>query len=263
MERLLFLGVGVIAGAVRRALPELPAAGTTRSAPDARFASLSAIAAQDRAAVRRAAEGAHVLVSFPPDGSSDAEFAALCTNAAGVTYLSSTAVYASGVVTEATPATAEGERAQLRLAAEAAWQKVGASIVRLPAFYGNTSGLHSSLARGTFRMPGTGNNIVSRVHEDDAAQFVLAAFGAARGSLLLAGDREPASVAEVVRFVCALFDLPAPAVSEGEAIPASLRNDRRIDNRVTRATFGIELRYPTFREGYQAVRAARVLPDGS
>ena len=32
----------------------------------------------------------------------------------------------------------------------------GASVVRLPAFYGLSSGLHVSLARGTFRMPGNG-----------------------------------------------------------------------------------------------------------
>ncbi len=180
-----------------------------------------------------------------------------------MTYLSSSAVYSSGVVTEATRATEVGERAQLRLTAEATWRALGASIVRLPAFYGSTSGLHLSLARGTFRMPGSGSNLVSRVHEDDAASFVLAAFRAPHGSLLLAGDTEPASVAEVVGFVCELFGLPTPARSEGEAIPLSLRNDRRIDNRVTRARFGIELRYPTFREGYRALRARVAQPGPS
>ncbi len=261
MDRLLFLGVGAIAQAVRRALPDLPAAGTTRAAPDARFATLSALEAGNSAAIRSAARGAHVLVSFPPDGHSDAEFAALCGDAAHVTYLSSTAVYASGVVTEASPVVAAGERAQLRLAAEAAWHSVGASVLRLPAFYGRASGLHLSLARGTFRMPGDGRNIVSRVHEDDAARFVLAAFRAPRGALLLAGDSEPASVAQVVAFVCELFQLPAPPTSEGDAIPLSLRNDRFIDNRLTRSSFGIELRFPTYREGYRALHTRVDQPD--
>jgi len=95
-------------------------------------------------------------------------------------------------VNEASPVATQGERALLRLAAERTWQHVGASVVRLPAFYGAASGLHSSIARGSFRMPGNGSNVVSRVHVDDAARFVLAALSAAPRSMLLAGDAEPA-----------------------------------------------------------------------
>ncbi|MEO6602354.1 MAG: hypothetical protein ABIQ16_20905, partial [Polyangiaceae bacterium] len=190
VNRLFFLGVGTIAEAVRRAMPELPASGTTRVTPDGRFQHITAIAAQDAAAIRSASEGAHVLVSFPPDGHSDREFAELTEGAAGVVYLSSTAVYptAAGVVNETSALASSGERALLRIAAESTWREAGASIVRLPAFYGVSTGLHVSLARGTFRMPGLGSNVVSRVHEEDAARFVRAAFNSPPCSLLLAGD---------------------------------------------------------------------------
>jgi nucleoside-diphosphate-sugar epimerase len=259
VDRLLFLGVGTIASAVQRALPELPAAGTTRAPPDQRFGRIRPLAASDLTAIRAAARGANVVVSFPPDGSVDKAWSALVTDAASIVYLSSTAVYptSDGLVTEASAVSADNERAALRLAAEQLWQDAGASIVRLPAFYGLSSGLHMSLARGTFRMPGNGQNVVSRVHEDDAARFVCAALRAPARSLLLAGDDEPAKVAEVVRFVCTRFGLPEPTSSEGENIPLSLRASRSIDNRATKALHAIELAYPSYREGYQAIWQAR------
>jgi nucleoside-diphosphate-sugar epimerase len=126
--------------------------------------------------------------------------------------------------------------------------------VRLPAFYGPESGLHLSIARGTFRMPGRGTNIVSRVHVDDAARFVAAALNAAPRSLILAGDDAPAPVAEVVAFVCELFGLDLPEPSEGEDIPLSLRASRSIDNRATKARFGVRLAYPSYRDGYRAIQ---------
>ena len=263
MNRLLFLGVGTIAQAVRRALPEPLAMGTSRSAPDARFGGvppIEPIAAHDTARLRQAAEGAHVLVSFPPDGRSDHELSPFVAKAASVVYLSSTAVYpaAAGVVTEHSELASSGERALLRIAAERTWREVGARIVRLPAFYGARTGLHVSLERGSFRLPGAGTNVVSRVHEQDAARFVCAAFAAEPRSLLLAGDDEPAPVAEVVQFVCSLFGLPLPPSSEGSDVPLSLRGDRSVDNRATKSDFKVTLAYPSYREGYRAVHAALI-----
>lgn len=259
VKQLFFLGVGTIASVLRSELPELPAAGTTRGLPDARFSNITPIPTSDAHAIEAAARGAHVLVSFPPDGQSDREWSALLTGAASTVYLSSTAVYPdqAGTVNETSAVSASGERALLRLAAEALWLAQGASVVRLPAFYGPATGLHRSIARRTFRMPGEGTNIVSRVHVADAAHFVRAAWLAPPGSLLLAGDDEPASVAEVVAFVCDLFSLPLPEASEGADIPLSLRASRRVDNRVTKASFGIQLEFPTYREGYRAIYEGR------
>jgi hypothetical protein len=259
VKPLLFLGVGTIARALRAMLPDSPAFGTTRRAPDARFAAITPLAAADASAVRAAAQGASVVVSFPPDRHSDRELSGLVGGASSLVYLSSTAVYptAAGIVNEATPVSGSGERALLRLGAESTWLEAGASVVRLPAFYGPESGLHLSIARGTFRMPGAGKNVVSRVHVDDAARFVLAALSAPAGSVLLAGDDAPAPVADVVAFVCELFELPAPATSHGEEVPLSLRSSRRIDNRLTRARFAVDLAYPTYREGYRSIHGRK------
>ncbi len=167
-----------------------------------------------------------MVVSFPPDENVRSRLVCARSRMRRASpYLSSTAVYPAtvGVVTERrAPVSDSTERASKRLAAERTWREAGASIVRLPAFYGLSTGLHVSLARGSFRMPGSGSNIVSRVHEDDAARFVCAALRAPPRSLLLAGDDEPAAVADVVEFVCALFGLALPVSSEGEQIPLSL-----------------------------------------
>jgi len=256
VDRLLLLGVGSVAQAVRAALPQSVATGTTRRPPDARFAQIAPLAAADFEAIRAAAQGARVVISFPPDGHSDRALSALVTGAARLVYLSSTAVYAADahVIDEATEARADSERGRLRLEAEAIWRSLGASVVRLPALYGPSTGLHRSLSRGSFRMPGTGENVVSRVHLADAARFVLAALEAERGSLLLAGDDQPAPVREVVSFVCELFGLPLPASAEGADIPESLRQSRAVNNRATKQRHGITLGYPTYREGYRAIR---------
>lgn len=260
VSSLLFLGVGTIARAVRRALPDVVAFGTTRTTPDARFASIVPLAASDRDAIRAAAHGAQVVVSFPPDGRADQYYAALLGDALRVVYLSSTSVYSveADTVDEASPVSNVSERSRARIDAECTWLETGASVLRLPAFYGAACGLHVSLARGSFRLPGDGSNVVSRVHEDDAARFVQAALAAPARSLLLAGDEQPAPVAEVVAFVCELFQLPVPEASHGEAVPLSLRGSRRVDSRLTRARYDVSLAYPTYREGYRAIRRAQL-----
>ncbi len=256
---MLFLGVGHVARAVRRRCPDRAAAGTTRRPPDARFEGITALDAADEGAVRTAARDAHVVVSFPPDPAraSDARFAALVADASSVVYLSSTAVYslAAGVVDETTPTTTEvREDARRRLQAEAVWSAAGASIVRLPAYYGPEVGLHRRLLAGTFKLPGDGTSFVSRVHLEDAASFVLAGLEAPRGTTLLAGDDEPARLVDVVTFLCGLLELPFPEREEDAArVSPTLRADRRVDSRGTRARFGLTLRHPTYREGFATI----------
>jgi nucleoside-diphosphate-sugar epimerase len=99
------------------------------------------------------------------------------------------------------------------------------------------------------------------VHVDDAARFVLAALSEPKRSLLLAGDDQPTPVVEVVHFVCALFGLALPTTSEGEHIPLSLCVSRSIENSETKTRFGVRLAYPTYREGYQTIRAQRWPPS--
>jgi len=75
----------------------------------------------------------HVVIAFPPDGSTDSRIAACLASAAPITYVSSTGVYGEhrGVVDDGTPvASASSERAGRILAAEAGYRRQGATVLR-------------------------------------------------------------------------------------------------------------------------------------
>ena len=263
---LLLLGVGTTALAViaqvREATPDRVMVGTTRRA--ARAAELavlglrpfvlgSGLAGEDVRALAVLARGADVLVSFPPDGTTDATLAPACADAAALAYISSTAVYGDrrGVVDARTPVEPRTPRAVARHDAEQVWRAVGAAVLRAPGIYGDDVGLFVRLARGDYRMPGDGSGIVSRIHAEDLAALALAALAPAhRGAAFVVGDREPAPHAAVVGWLCAHADLQLPASVPLAEAPETLRGSRAVNAADALHRLGVTLRYPTYREGF-------------
>lgn len=206
----------------------------------------------------------HVVIAFPPDGVTDVRMAPSLARAAAVTYVSSTGVYGEhrGVVDDTTPLPAAAasvpspDRGTRILAAEEAYRRVGATVLRCPALYGRDRGLHMRILRGEHRIPGDGTRHLSRIHVDDLAQLILAlvpATARARvGETFVVGDREPARHIDVVRFVCETYGVPLPPFVPLESVHESLRADRRVDASRALATSGIALRYPSYREGLAA-----------
>lgn len=195
----------------------------------------------------------HVVVAFPPDGTTDARVAGWVARAAAVTYVSSTGVYAShrGLVDDATPVPAPTDRSANILAAEGAYRGrggTGATVLRCPGLYGRERGLHVRILRGEHRVPGDGSRFSSRIHVDDLAALILAS-GAQAGETFVVGDLEPAPHIDVVRFVCDTYRVPMPPSAPLESVHESLRADRQIDGSRARTRFGVAFRYPTYREG--------------
>lgn len=205
--------------------------------------------------------GTHVVIAFPPDGVTDSRIAPSLAHAAAVTYVSSTGVYGEhrGIVDDTTPlpVAAAGvpsvDRGTRILAAEEAYRRVGATVLRCPALYGRDRGLHMRILRGEHRIPGDGTRHLSRIHVDDLAQLILALVPAADrarvSETFVVGDREPARHIDVVRFVCETYGVPLPPFVPLESVHESLRADRRVDASRALATSGIALRYPSYREG--------------
>lgn len=190
----------------------------------------------------------HVVVCFPPDGTTDALVApALGATGASIAYVSTTGVYADGAVDDATPVVASARNAP-RLDAESAWRAAGATVLRCPGIYGADRGLHMRVRRGEHRLPGDGSRFTSRIHVDDLAAHLLAA-RAVRGETFVVGDLEPAAQAEVCRWICAHYEVPFPPSVPLEEVHETLRSDRRVDGARARAQLGITLRYPTYRDG--------------
>lgn len=215
--------------------------------------------------LRDEAAGARVLVSFPPatDPAEETRVAEACASASAIVYISSTGVFGDrrGVIDHDTVAEAsgQGEAARRRLAAEAIYRSVGATILRAPALYDSdvARGLPQRLLGGAYRVPGDGSGYVSRLHLADLAQLIVAAWERAeRGeepATFLVGDATPSPHREVIAFLCDRLGLPFPASIPLQEAPVTLRGSRRVDASHALRTLGVTLRYPSFREGYAAL----------
>lgn len=252
------LGVGYTGRAVLRLAEArgLAARGVVRREEAAR-----ALTAEGHDVVRCAAfddeirahvpEGAHVIVTFPPDGSTDA-LARGALDATGrvasMAYVSATSVYGAAAreVDDTTKVAPDSPAAHARLAAEATW--AGATILRAPAIYGADRGLHVRVRAGLHRVPGDGSGFISRIHVDDLAALLVAA-RRAPGETFVVGDAEPARHADVVRFVCETHGVPMPPSIPLEEAHATLRGDRRVDGSRALDRLGVTLAFPSYRVG--------------
>lgn len=199
-----------------------------------------------------------VIVSFAPDLKSDSAASGLVASAEKIVYISSTAVYGSveGIVDETTGTDENSPQARARLEAENLWRSVGANIVRAPGIYGFDSGIHMRLMNGQYKLPGDGSNYVSRVHVNDLANIVLNALAfPEKGQTFLAGDLKPATHLEVVEFLCDRLDLPLPDAIPIEECHYTLRGNRQVNAQKSLHRLGVDLQYPTFKEGYNAAIA--------
>ena len=269
MEPLLILGCGFTgtAAASRALAAGRSVRATVRSPEAARTlrligADVTVAPALTPELVAPLAEGAEVLVSFPPDGVSDEALAKAIGGARSVVYLSSTGVYGErvGIIDEETPTDAVEPKAAMRLAAETAWRRSGATALRAAGIYGPGRGLHRRLIEGSYRVPGDGDRVVSRLHVEDLAAMALGCLSAGlRGGVFVAADDAPVPQGEVVRWLCEGLGLPVPpSVAVGEA-PPTLRHDRTVINARVKRALGLTLRYPTWREGFaQCLRAEGV-----
>lgn len=204
--------------------------------------------------VEHLAEGADVLISFPPDGSTDAIIAPACASARCLIYISSTGVYGrkSGRIDDGVSVDPSDERMRPRLQAESIWREHGAIVLRPPGIYGPQSGLHKRLSEGDFKIPGTGENVLSRIHVYDLAAIILSIFelGIMADTTYLVADEKPCSMKEVLAWLCNELNLPLPERVAPEHVNPSLRGNRSIDASRILKELGYQLKYPTYKEGY-------------
>ena len=172
-------------------------------------------------------------------------------------YTGSTGVFGqrdgSDVDEESMPAPASAA-AEVLVAAEglvlgAARDGIRSMVLRLSGLYGPGRTWPVDRVRSGQIALGPGDQAwLNLCHLDDAVSAVLAGIerGAA-GSVYHASDAEPVRRSDLVRWVSSRLRIAPPHLPP-EARPPSLP-DRRIRAERTRAALGIELRYPTYREG--------------
>lgn len=169
-------------------------------------------------------------------------------------YVSSTAVYEHDDgrrVDEDTPVDPSGFRGRVLLEGEAVARDVSGTVLRLGGIYGpGRTRLLDGVRDGEARCP-PGTIYTNRVHRDDAAGMLahLATLDEPE-AVYLGVDREPAPLCRVMRWMAERTGAPEPERAEpGEGRRRSSK--RCSSDRIVSS--GYRFRYPTFREGYEAV----------
>ncbi|MFO0581438.1 MAG: NAD-dependent epimerase/dehydratase family protein [Anaeromyxobacter sp.] len=123
-----------------------------------------------------------------------------------------------------------------------------ATVVRLSGLYGpGRAGLLDRVRAGRHALGPGDQAWMNFCHRDDAVAVVLAALErGAPGAVYHGSDAHPPRRREVVEWVSERLGIPPPRTSS----PPSPGPDRRILSEWTRRTLGVELRYPSFKEGF-------------
>lgn len=199
------------------------------------------------------ARNAWVVVTFPPGTESDAVLAPACRLARRLIYVSSTGVYGrqSGTIDDTTAVAMDDSNTQ-RIAAEEYWRHSGAIILRAPGIYGPQSGLHIRLKQGTYRLPGDGKLMSSRIHVDDLARtiFALLEKEKTRQNTYVIGDKNPCSQLEVVTWLCREMKLPLPESVALTDVNSTMKSNRSVDSSGLLQELQLSLLYPSYEDGY-------------
>lgn len=165
--------------------------------------------------------------------------------------VSSTSVYGDleGDLDETTAVAPQADRPQILLESEALFHAAlpHGTVLRLSGLYGRPgSRLVQRVQAGENPDPGRWTN---RIHREDAAAVIthLLTMAADPADLYVGTDDEPALAGDVRDLVADELGVPRPEPT-GMLEPTG----RRLLNARLRAT-GVELRYPTYREGYAAI----------
>ncbi|MCP5080718.1 MAG: SDR family oxidoreductase [Alphaproteobacteria bacterium] len=218
----------------------------------------------------------HILLSVPPGVDGDPVFArhgqdigALAPQLKWAGYLSTTGVYGDrqgGWVDESGELLPATERGRRRVQAEADWQELHSAtglplhVFRLAGIYGPGSNQMVSLLNGKSRRVIKPGQVFSRVHVDDIASTLQASLEKPNpGRIYNVCDDEAAPPQVVVAHAATLLNRPAPPEVDFEDAEMSpmgrsfYAESKRVSNDRIKQELGVELAYPTYREGLSAL----------
>jgi len=223
------------------------------------------------------ADVTHILSSVPPGPEGDpvlAHYAGAFSAIEGlqwIGYLSTTGVYGNTdgiVVDETAPLNPTSQRSTYRAQAETAWLDLWRNaglpihVFRLAGIYGPDRNVFAQVREGRAKRIDKPGHRFSRIHVEDIAAVLRASINRPNpGAIYNVCDDEPVPPATVVEFACDLLGVePPPLVSFQDAAetmsPMALtfwNDNRRVDNRRIKEELGVELTYPTYREGLRGV----------
>lgn len=223
-------------------------------------------------------QATHLLLSAAPDDDGDPVLAeltgAIAANAEHIEwvgYLSTTGVYGDhkgGWVDETTPLTPSTRRGRQRVLAESQWQALAETtglplhIFRLAGIYGPGRGPFAKVRQGTARQIIKKDQVFSRIHVDDIAQVLAASIALPNpGAIYNVCDNEAAPPQDVLAHAAELLGVALPPEEDydtAEMTPMArsfYAESKRVRNDRIRDELGVELNYPSYREGLAALLA--------
>lgn len=180
-----------------------------------------------------------------------------------IVYSSSTSVYAQkdgSAVKETSPAEPATETSQVLLEAEKLLLETAPElptvVLRVAGIYGPGRGhLFKQYLANEAKIPGKGDRIINMIHRDDLADAIIAALKNGRpGEIYNVTDDEPVSLLAFYRWLAETLGKWMPPFTADEQEPERKRaiTSKKIQNRKLKIELGVQLKYPTFRQGYTA-----------
>jgi len=230
-------------------------------------------------------EVTHLAVTAPPGEGGDPVLAAhggalRAGPLRWVGYLSTTGVYGDrggGWVDERTEPAPAQPRSIRRREAERQWEALAGreavDLFRCAGIYGPGRSALDDLRAGRARRVVKPGHAFGRIHRDDIALAVMAAAEAVPEPsvrVLHLADDEPAESAVVVEGAARMLGMEPPPAMPFEVARAGMSEmalsfwaeNRRVANARTKAALGIAWRYPNWREGLEAILAAKQVGGG-
>lgn len=220
----------------------------------------------------------HILLSIPPGDGGDPVIAEHGGDLVGrrsvqwVGYLSTTGVYGDrhgGWVDEADDLLPSTERGRRRLAAEQAWLDLWRDgglpvhLFRLVGIYGPGRSAIDQVRQGRARRIDKPGQVFNRIHVDDIVGVLLASMARPDpGTAYNVADDDPAPSHEVVADACRLLGRPIPPMipfDQVELTPMArsfYAENKRVRNDRIKRDLGVDLLYPSYRDGLRAQLAA-------
>jgi nucleoside-diphosphate-sugar epimerase len=189
-----------------------------------------------------------------------------------VGYLSTVGVYGNangGWVDETTLPSPVNERSRHRIAAEGQWLDLGkdtpfaVQVFRLAGIYGPGRNALLKVADGTARRLIKPGQVFNRIHTADIAHVLMASIKRpSRNKIYNVADDEPSPSQDVITYAARLLGLePPPEVAFAEADLSPMarsfyRDNKRVRNARIKDELRVTLRFPTYREGLEALHAS-------
>jgi len=254
-------------------------AGTTRSPTNAARLNATGIHAivwpgdDIRKVLRKAT---HLLISVAPNEIGDPviaevgdSIAAGARNFEWVGYLSTTGVYGDrngGWVDEKDILSPSTKRGRARMDAERQWRALATEtalplhIFRLAGIYGPGRGPFEKIRQGTARRIVKPGQIFSRIHVDDIARILAASINQPQpGAIYNVCDDTPAPPEDVIGYAAELLGTAIPPTVHIDDVTLTpmarsfYAESKRVRNDRIKRELGVELLYPDYRSGLEAV----------